>query len=105
MLDAVELLRRRAAHHAVDVVALVEQQLGQVGAILTGHAGDQGRATVAHARVGVAADWSMRPAAYRGAPTASSVRPASAPPARRSRSHATVAAIPSSTSIRAFQRS
>ena len=41
VLDAVELLRRGAPDHAVDVVALLEQQLGQVGTVLAGDAGDQ----------------------------------------------------------------
>jgi hypothetical protein len=41
VLDAVELLRRRAADHAVDLVALLEQQLGEVGAVLPGDAGDE----------------------------------------------------------------
>src|SRR4051794_585554 len=41
MLDAVELLRRRSAHHSVHVVALVEQQLGEIRPVLTGDAGDQ----------------------------------------------------------------
>ena len=41
VLDAVELLGRGAADHAVDVVALLEQQLGEVGAVLAGDAGDQ----------------------------------------------------------------
>ena len=41
VLDAVEALGRGAAHHAVDLVALLEQELGQVGAVLAGDAGDQ----------------------------------------------------------------
>ena len=41
VLDPLELLGRGAAHHAVDVVALLEQQLGQIGAVLAGDAGDQ----------------------------------------------------------------
>ena len=42
VLDALELLGRGAAHHAVDLVALLEQQLGEVGAVLAGDAGDEG---------------------------------------------------------------
>ena len=34
VLDALELLGRRAADHAVDLVALLEQELGEVGAVL-----------------------------------------------------------------------
>jgi len=34
VLDAVEALGRGAPNHAVDVVALLEQQLGEIGAIL-----------------------------------------------------------------------
>ena len=30
-----------AAHHADDLVALVEQELGEVGAVLAGDAGDE----------------------------------------------------------------
>ena len=41
VLDAVELLRRGAADHAVHVVAVLEQQLGEVGAVLAGDAGDE----------------------------------------------------------------
>ena len=41
VLDAVELLRRGAADHAVHLVALLEQQLGEVGAVLAGDAGDE----------------------------------------------------------------
>ncbi len=41
VLDAVELLRRSAADHPVDLVALLEQQLRQVGAVLAGDPGDQ----------------------------------------------------------------
>ena len=37
------LNERRAALDAVHLVALVEQQLGQVGAVLAGDAGDQSR--------------------------------------------------------------
>ncbi len=41
LLDAVELLGRGTADHAVDLVALLEQQFGQVGAVLAGDAGDE----------------------------------------------------------------
>src|SRR5207248_1381907 len=49
VLDALEFLRRGTAHHAVDLIALLEQQLGEVRAVLAGDAGDQRRAR-AHAR-------------------------------------------------------
>ena len=41
MLDAREVLGAGAAHHAEDLVALLQQQLGQVRAVLPGDAGDQ----------------------------------------------------------------
>ena len=41
VLDALELLRRGAADHAVHLIALLQQQLGQVGAVLAGDPGDQ----------------------------------------------------------------
>ena len=41
VLDAPQVGRARAAHDAVDLVALVEKPLGQVGAVLAGDAGDQ----------------------------------------------------------------
>ena len=40
--DALEVDRRGAPDHADDLVALVEQELGQVGAVLAGDAGDEG---------------------------------------------------------------
>ena len=40
--DALEVRGALAAHHADHLVALVEQQLGQVRAVLAGDAGDQG---------------------------------------------------------------
>src|SRR3954454_7073195 len=42
VFDAVELLRRRAPYHAVDLVALVEKQLGQVRTVLAGDASAEG---------------------------------------------------------------
>ncbi len=42
VVDAPGRERARAADQAVDVVALVEQQLGEVGAVLAGDAGDEG---------------------------------------------------------------
>ena len=42
MLDPAGVERRRAALDAVDDIALVEQQFGQIGAVLAGDAGDQG---------------------------------------------------------------
>ena len=41
VVDALGRRRRGAAHEAEDVVALVEQQLGEVGAVLAGDAGDE----------------------------------------------------------------
>ena len=41
VVDAVGVEQRRAALDAVHLVALLEQELGQVGAILAGHARDQ----------------------------------------------------------------
>src|SRR5438045_7229293 len=43
MLDALEILGARAADHAADRVALVEQQLGQVTAVLAGDPRDECR--------------------------------------------------------------
>src|SRR4051812_48461323 len=77
VLDAVELLRRGAADHAVDLVPLLEQQLGEVGAVLAGDSGDQ-RALVGH-QVVVTPCWS--------------------------RSHCAVCSMPSRTPIRASQSS
>ena len=42
--------RGAAADHADDLVALVEQELGEVGAVLAGDAGDEG--TLRHGRSG-----------------------------------------------------
>ena len=39
--DPLEVDRARPAHHPDDGVALFEQEFGQVGAVLTGHTGDQ----------------------------------------------------------------
>ncbi len=41
VVDAVGVEQAGASLDAVHVVALVEQQFGQVGAVLSGHAGDQ----------------------------------------------------------------
>jgi hypothetical protein len=41
--DALEPRARRPADEAVDLVALVEEELGEVAAVLSGHAGDQAR--------------------------------------------------------------
>ena len=41
VLEALEGLGRGAPDHAVDLVALLEQELGEVGAVLAGDAGDQ----------------------------------------------------------------
>jgi hypothetical protein len=43
VLDPVELLRRGAPHDPVDGVALLQEQLGQVGAVLPGDAADECR--------------------------------------------------------------
>ena len=42
VVDPVGVEGRGAADDAVDLVALVEQQLGEVGAVLAGDAGDEG---------------------------------------------------------------
>ena len=41
MRDALEVLGARPAHHADDAIALLEQELGQVRAVLAGDAGDE----------------------------------------------------------------
>jgi len=41
-VDASRIERRGAALHAVNDVALVEQELRQIRAVLSGHAGDEG---------------------------------------------------------------
>ena len=41
MIDAAGVERRRAALDAVDDIALAEQKLGKIGAVLAGDAGDQ----------------------------------------------------------------
>src|SRR4029453_6422824 len=41
MVDAFEILARRAANHPVDCIALGEQQLRQVAPVLPGDSGDQ----------------------------------------------------------------
>ena len=54
--DALEVLGAGAAHHADDLVALLEQQLGQIRAVLAGDAGDQrARCHASPLRSGVAA--------------------------------------------------
>jgi hypothetical protein len=40
VVDAVGVEERRAALDAVHLVALVEQELGEIGAVLAGDAGD-----------------------------------------------------------------
>ena len=49
MLDPLEPLGRGAADHPVDLVALLEQQLGQVRTVLAGDPGDQRAARGGHA--------------------------------------------------------
>lgn len=49
VLDSLEPLGRGPTHHPVDLVALVEQQLGQVRTVLTRNAGDQSAARGGHA--------------------------------------------------------
>ena len=41
VLDALEVLGAAAAHHADDLVALRQQELGEIGAVLSGDAGDE----------------------------------------------------------------
>src|SRR5262245_48747466 len=48
MLDALELLDTGPAHHAADLVPLLEQQLGEIRPVLPGHARDQRPLRVAH---------------------------------------------------------
>ena len=43
MANALVRIVRRAAHHPDHLVALRQQQLGEVGAVLPGDAGDDGR--------------------------------------------------------------
>jgi hypothetical protein len=47
MIDAIGVERRRAPLHAVDLVALLEQEFGEVSAVLPRDAGDQRRLAVA----------------------------------------------------------
>jgi hypothetical protein len=42
MLDPVELLGRGTADHAVDLIALLEQQLGEVRTVLASDPSDEG---------------------------------------------------------------
>ena len=42
VIDAVGIEQRRAALDTMNFIALVEQELGEIGAILAGDAGDQG---------------------------------------------------------------
>ena len=46
VIDAVGVEERGAALDAVHLVALVEQELGEIGAVLAGDAGDQSNLTV-----------------------------------------------------------
>ena len=50
VLDAVELLGGRASHHAVYVVAVLKEQLGEVGPVLTGDPVNERGAFVVHSR-------------------------------------------------------
>ncbi len=50
VLDAVELLGGGASHHPVYVVAVLEEQFGEVGPVLTGDPGDERGAFVVHGR-------------------------------------------------------
>src|SRR3954454_23772500 len=50
VLDAVELLGGGAADHAVNLVAAFEQHLGEIRAVLPGHAGYECGSAVAHGR-------------------------------------------------------
>ncbi len=78
VLDAIELLRRGAAHHAVHLIPLLQQELRQIGAVLAGDPGDERAAPLGHGRD---------------------------PIVSCSRSHCTVAATPSRTPILASQPS
>ena len=49
VLDPVQPLGRGAADHAVDLVALLQQQLGEIRTVLTGDPGDQRTARRGHA--------------------------------------------------------
>jgi hypothetical protein len=42
VFEPLEGLGGGAAHHAVDLVALLEQEVGQVGTVLAGDPGDEG---------------------------------------------------------------
>ena len=44
MVDAARIELRSAAHDTVNLVALAQQELGEIGTILTGNSGDQGSA-------------------------------------------------------------
>ncbi len=50
VLDALEALGRGAAHEAVDVIALLEQQLREVGAVLPRNASDERTLSLRHGR-------------------------------------------------------
>ena len=67
VLDALELLRRGAPHHAVDLVALVEQQFRQERAVLARDARDQG--ALAHTATSVARSQSAVSATPSRSPT------------------------------------
>ena len=42
MIDARGVERRRAPFYAMDFIALIQQEFGEIGAVLPGHAGNQG---------------------------------------------------------------
>ena len=41
VIDAARVERRGPANHAVDLIAFVEQQLGEIGTVLASDAGDE----------------------------------------------------------------
>jgi len=57
MIDARAVERARTAHHAVHVVALLEQDLGEIRSVLTGDAGDERLALHQRTRGGAGSPW------------------------------------------------
>src|SRR6185437_8276780 len=87
VLDAIELLCGGAAHHPVHVVAVLQEELGEVGPVLAGDSGDERGAFVVHGPDPIGQGRQM---AFAGV---------------SSRSHRTVEAMPCSTPILASQPS
>src|SRR5262249_10524482 len=64
VLDAVGVEARGPAHDAVDLVALLEKQLGQIRAVLAGDPSDQGRFSLCvrgHRSANIGGPWWTRP--------------------------------------------